>query len=233
MKNKYIRKWAGMSALCLALVSVAGTTVIAAEEETPVIIVDENGNEYTPEDEKSSSEAQKTKGQSKQDSKKSQETKSSSSKKKKALDAIILKDKTTEYESETANTKETGSGETAADDKSGSSRLTEEEVKQKRQAYIDDMTTGKCGENITYTYDKKTGILYLKGEGELYDYKTYAEFPWVLWHDTITSTEIDGDINFKLWMCNETMAVKSNHDGDIDGAVKKIYREINEKLKME
>lgn len=90
---------------------------------------------------------------------------------------------------------------------------------------LDEYLSGKCGENVTYEYDPSTGILYLNGDGDLYPYSCYAEFPWVLYHDKIQSMEVNGDIDIKLWMCNTKMAAKSNHLGDIDAAVQKIYEE--------
>ena len=34
---------------------------------------------------------------------------------------------------------------------------------------------GKCGENVSYTYDKKTGELIISGKGEMYDYDYYTD----------------------------------------------------------
>lgn len=123
--------------------------------------------------------------------------------------------------------------EAASENKSSNDKKNKEDVSTKKTANqrgkqlksLDEYLSGKCGENVTYEYDPNTGILYLNGDGDLYPYSCYAEFPWVLYHDKIQSMEVNGDIDIKLWMCNTKMAAKSNHLGDIDAAVQKIYAE--------
>lgn len=38
-------------------------------------------------------------------------------------------------------------------------------------AFADELTTGKCGDNVTYTFDSTTGKLVISGTGRMYDYK--------------------------------------------------------------
>ena len=37
------------------------------------------------------------------------------------------------------------------------------------EAYADELTTGSCGENVTYAFDSDTGILTISGTGEMED----------------------------------------------------------------
>lgn len=42
-------------------------------------------------------------------------------------------------------------------------------------AYANTLTTGKCGENVTYYFDSKTGRLTISGTGDMYDYSSSKE----------------------------------------------------------
>ena len=37
-------------------------------------------------------------------------------------------------------------------------------------AYADTLTTGKCGKNVTYSFDAETGVLTISGEGDMENY---------------------------------------------------------------
>ena len=39
-------------------------------------------------------------------------------------------------------------------------------------AYADTLTTGKCGINVTYSFDSDAGILTISGTGAMYDCST-------------------------------------------------------------
>lgn len=34
-------------------------------------------------------------------------------------------------------------------------------------AFADTLTTGKCGENVTYSFDESTGVLTISGTGDM------------------------------------------------------------------
>ena len=47
-------------------------------------------------------------------------------------------------------------------------------------AYADTLTTGKCGDNVTYSLDTSTGVLTINGEGDMenYNYNNYKNNPF-------------------------------------------------------
>ena len=46
---------------------------------------------------------------------------------------------------------------------------------------------GECGDNLTWSFDKTTGILSITGEGEMYDYKYDNASPWSTYKDSINT----------------------------------------------
>lgn len=216
MRKSPIKMLTGIMAFCIA--ASMGSPCYAAEtkettteesRQSAVSAVDENGNKV--------------------DTKKSKNEKSQLSQNKKlqgATSQVVINGPSKEQ----AEEKHT---ETASENKSANDKQIKEDASTKKTAKqsgkqlksLDEYLSGKCGKNVTYEYDPSTGILYLNGDGDLYPYSCYAEFPWVLYHDKIQSMEVNGDIDIKLWMCNTKMAAKSNHLGDIDAAVQKIYEE--------
>ena len=216
MRKSPIKMLTGIMAFCIAASMdspcyAAETKETTTEEsrQSAVSAVDENGNKV--------------------DTKKSKNEKSQLSQNKKqqgATSQVVINGPSKEQ----AEEKHT---ETASENKSANDKQIKEDASTKKTAKqsgkqlksLDEYLSGKCGKNVTYEYDPSTGILYLNGDGDLYPYSCYAEFPWVLYHDKIQSMEVNGDIDIKLWMCNTKMAAKSNHLGDIDAAVQKIYEE--------
>lgn len=216
MRKSPIKMLTGIMAFCIA--ASMGSPCYAAEtkettteesRQSAVSAVDENGNKV--------------------DTKKSKNEKSQLSQNKKqqgATSQVVINGPSKEQ----AEEKHT---ETASENKSANDKQIKEDASTKKTAKqsgkqlksLDEYLSGKCGKNVTYEYDPSTGILYLNGDGDLYPYSCYAEFPWVLYHDKIQSMEVNGDIDIKLWMCNTKMAAKSNHLGDIDAAVQKNYEE--------
>lgn len=216
MRKSPIKMLTGIMAFCIA--ASMGSPCYAAEtkettteesRQSAVSAVDENGNKV--------------------DTKKSKNEKSQLSQNKKqqgATSQVVINGPSKEQ----AEEKHT---ETASENKSANDKQIKEDASTKKTAKqsgkqlksLDEYLSGKCGKNVTYEYDPSTGILYLNGDGDLYPYSCYAEFPWVLYHDKIQSMEVNGDIDIKIWMCNTKMAAKSNHLGDIDAAVQKIYEE--------
>ena len=216
MRKSPIKMLTGIMAFCIA--ASMGSPCYAAEtkettteesRQSAVSAVDENGNKV--------------------DTKKSKNEKSQLSQNKKqqgATSQVVINGPSKEQ----AEEKHT---ETASENKSANDKQIKEDASTKKTAKqsgkqlksLDEYLSGKCGKNVTYEYDPSTGILYLNGDGDLYPYSCYAEFPWVLYHDKIQSMEVNGDIDIKLWMCNTKVAAKSNHLGDIDAAVQKIYEE--------
>ena len=45
-------------------------------------------------------------------------------------------------------------------------------------AYADTLTTGKCGDNVTYSFDISTGVLTISGTGEMTDYYYQTDSPF-------------------------------------------------------
>ena len=47
--------------------------------------------------------------------------------------------------------------------------------------------TGICGENVTWAFDRETGLLTLEGEGRMYDYAAAECLPWYAFRQQITA----------------------------------------------
>lgn len=216
MKNKIVKILTGVLTLCISVgisnplyAAEVSDTNTGNAESSAVSVVDENG-------EKVGTKKNRTE---KSDLSYNRKEKGTSSE-------IVINGPS--QESKTKGISEQRGVSGTASEKPESSKEQKEsnkdsDNKKKKIKSLDEYLTGRCGENVTYEFDPKTGILYLKGDGDLYPYTCYAEFPWVLYHDKIQSMEVDGDIDIKLWMCNTKMAAKSNHLGDIDAALVKIY----------
>lgn len=216
MKNKIVKILTGVLTLCITVgisnplyAAEVSDTNTGKAESAAVSVVDENGEKV--------------------DTKKSRTERSDLSynrKEKGSSSEIVINGPSQEGKTKSVTEQSEVSG--TVSEKPESSKEQKESIKdsdnkKKKIKSLDEYLTGRCGENITYEFDPKTGILYLKGDGDLYPYTCYAEFPWVLYHDKIQSMEVDGDIDIKLWMCNTKMAAKSNHLGDIDAALARIY----------
>lgn len=67
--------------------------------------------------------------------------------------------------------------------------------------------TGSCGEDVTYSFNKKTNILTLSGSGPLYDYECYNDLPWYGYSTKIEHVKLNGGIEAPLWILNRKIAV--------------------------
>ena len=55
-------------------------------------------------------------------------------------------------------------------------------------------TSGTCGENLTWSFDKSTGTLTVSGEGEMLDYDYYTEVPWYSYASDIKTAVIEDGV---------------------------------------
>jgi len=60
------------------------------------------------------------------------------------------------------------------------------------------MPGGACGDNATWAFDETTGILYIVGEGETYNFGNSgnAVAPWRVYSDVVTKVVIDNSITY-------------------------------------
>ena len=59
----------------------------------------------------------------------------------------------------------------------------------------DEIVEGVCGENLTYTLNKTTGVLTISGTGEMYEYNSYYKSPFYADNDIITVVINNGVTN--------------------------------------
>lgn len=55
-------------------------------------------------------------------------------------------------------------------------------------------TTGICGQNLTYSVDRETGVLTISGTGEMFDYSGFESAPWKDYSEGINAIIIDEGI---------------------------------------
>lgn len=54
--------------------------------------------------------------------------------------------------------------------------------------------SGKCGENLTWTYNESTKTLTINGNGETYSYTEYKKSPWKNYRSSIVNISIEAGI---------------------------------------
>ena len=55
-------------------------------------------------------------------------------------------------------------------------------------------SSGECGTNVTWSFHSSTGVLTIRGTGEMADYSSYSDVPWYSYHDSITSAVIENGV---------------------------------------
>lgn len=56
--------------------------------------------------------------------------------------------------------------------------------------------SGECGRNATWTFDPNTGTLEISGSGDMTEYERADEIPWYEYSDEITAVSIKGNITY-------------------------------------
>ena len=71
---------------------------------------------------------------------------------------------------------------------------------------IEDTDSGSCGENCSYSFDNKTGILEINGTGDMTDYSTFSDVPWYNYKENIKSVTVENGItsigDYALYDCS-------------------------------
>lgn len=62
-------------------------------------------------------------------------------------------------------------------------------------AFADEALTGKCGENVTWTYDDSIKTLTINGEGDMYSYTEKHRAPWDCYSDEIEKITISDAVS--------------------------------------
>ena len=66
---------------------------------------------------------------------------------------------------------------------------------------------GKCGDNVSYSYNRRTGTLTLTGSGDIYECENYQSLPWGSKDFNIYNVEMDDGVKAPLWMLNKDIAI--------------------------
>ena len=78
-------------------------------------------------------------------------------------------------------------------------------------------TSGKCGDNVFWSFDAETGELVIEGEGDMYDYSEYSHSPWYAggFKDDIVSVKIQYGVSsvgdYAFWRCTWLSSVKLSY----------------------
>ena len=57
-----------------------------------------------------------------------------------------------------------------------------------------EVVSGTCGDNLTWTFNKETGLLKIEGSGEMDNYVSYSRAPWYSYHDNILAVELPEEL---------------------------------------
>ena len=58
-------------------------------------------------------------------------------------------------------------------------------------AWAEDATSGACGDNVIWSFDKTTGILTISGTGNMTDYGSYYTNPWYSFRSEVKTLIVD------------------------------------------
>ena len=60
--------------------------------------------------------------------------------------------------------------------------------------FADDPVSGKCGDNVSWSYNATQKQLIINGTGDMDDYSFYFDVPWYKYSSKIVSVQIKGAV---------------------------------------